>query len=178
MSPRARLLLGAMTGLAAAVVVLAAANATWRTVTGEPVVVDVGNEDLVIDRPREVKGTTQDGSLALFAITGAAAALVAPMVSFKPRMGASALLGASGLMVAAGAAITRRVAAVPAEWLADDAVRYSASPPTTAPLVAIAGGLVMTAAAAWLLTAARRAPRLSMPEGPPDKAASDEGAWE
>ncbi|HVL89768.1 MAG TPA: hypothetical protein VM841_05985 [Actinomycetota bacterium] len=179
MSPRTRLLLGSLAGLAAAVVVLAAANATWRTVTTSDFVVTIGEQQVVLDRGRAIKGTTQDASLALFAIVGAAAALVAPMLSATPRMGASAFLGASGLMISASAAITRGIESVPEEWLSGaHADRLALSPPTAAPLIAVAGGIAMIAAAAWLLTRVRNAPRLTMPEGPPGAAERDEGAWE
>lgn len=184
MSPRARLMLGAAAGLVAAVVVLSAANATWRTVTPTDVVVDAGDDQVVLRSERAIKGTTQDASLSLFGIAGAAAAILAPLLAATPRIGASAFLTASGMMVAASATITRGVRSIPDAWLGgNDPAGLTFSPPTAASAFAIAGGIAMAMAGVWLLTAARRAPRLTMPEGAPESAPGsprepDEGSWE
>lgn len=182
MSLRARLLMGAVAGVAAAIVVIAAANATWRTVEPARVAVPIDGSDVVLDQPRELTGVSQDASLALFAIIGGVSGVLVLMLEPKARMVASAFLGASGLMVASNAGITRSRVIVPDEWLADNAEKFTFGPPTAAPAIAIAGGLAMALAAAWLLLAARDAPRFSMPEGPPEgtgrDAGRDEGAWE
>ena len=185
MSLRVRLLLGAVAGLAASIIVMAAANATWRTVSPNGIQITVDNQNVALQETRDIKGTTQDGSLSLFALVGGAAAVVGPLLASTPRIGASAFLAASGLMIAANAAITRGVESVPDAWLAGNpADRIAFSAPTSAPLIAIAGGIGMIAAAVWLLTAARRAPRLTMPEGPPEgtgpgePSGSDAGVWE
>jgi len=178
-SLRARLVLGAAAGLAASVVAVAAANATWRTVTTDAMFVTVDGAQVEINGPRSLAGTTQDGSLALFGIAGAAAALLAPMLAAKPRLGASALLAASGVMVASIAVLTRGLLSVPDAWVPGTTPgRVTFGAPTAAPLIAMLGGLGMIAAAVWLLTGARSAPRLSMPEGPPEQHPRDEGAWE
>lgn len=177
MSPRARLLAGAGAGIAAAVLVIAAANATWRIVEPQRVVVPVEGSDVALDRPRALTGTQQDASLSLFALIGGSACLLMLLLEPKPRTIAAAFAGACGLMIAANAGITRSRVVVPDEWIAD-AARLTFGPPTAAPTIAIGGGLMMAAAAAWLLLGARDAPKFSMPEGPPEAAGRDEGAWE
>lgn len=177
MSPRARLLAGAAAGIVAAVIVIAAANATWRTVEPRQVVVPVEGSDVVLDRPRALTGTQQDASLSLFALIGGSASVLVLLLEPKVRLVAAGFAGACGLMIAANAGITRSRVVVPAEWVAE-ASRLTFGPPTAAPAIVMAGGFAMTAAAAWLLLGARDAPKFSMPEGPPESAERDEGDWE
>lgn len=181
MTPGTRLVAGCVLGIAGAATAVAAVNATWRIVTpaSSASTVTIGGERVHVSDPAPValKGSSQDASLAPFAILGGVAAAAAGLLGPKPRIGATGLLGILGVEVAVNALLAQGRPLIPSALLRGEGLS-DVEIVTDVVWLAVAGGLAMFVAAVWLFVAAREAPPLRLPEGPPEPAGRDEGAWE